>query len=71
MIKYILLAGAMASDVLLVAATATVLYWGWQDPFVWAIVVFAYYEWHKTGGFENWNLASIRQYLKNADRYGL
>lgn len=69
--RYLLWIGAMAGDILMLAAMAFLLYESKMDPFVVIIFAVCLRMWWKTGGFEAWQPSVIRQYMANARRMGL
>ena len=69
--RYIVQIYVMLADLVLIGASAYIIYFDPTNLFYWIIALYAFTVWHKQGGFMAWNPKIIRQFIKNAKIAGL
>ena len=69
-LRYVLQIVAMAFDLLIITASAFLV---WKYPTtlsVWIVVVIGFWCWQRQGGFMAWSPREARQFLANAKKHG-
>jgi hypothetical protein len=69
--RYLVQLAVMGGDVLLFIAVIVILYYGYDNPLAWGLVIAAYYTWKRAGAFDAWRPSVMRKFLKNAKSKGL
>jgi hypothetical protein len=64
--RYILLAGLLVGDVLVIVAATILIFYVWWNPLIWILVGVGFYQWNRGGGFLYWKKESIRKFMKRA-----
>jgi hypothetical protein len=69
--RYFLQIEVMLGDLILIVASARVLYEAPKNPLIWIFIILIFKTWQKQGGFEAWNPKIIKQFFANAKKLGL
>ncbi len=66
---------AMLGDFAILGMCALIVYLMWStgsnNLILYFLIIAALVRWYKTGNIEAWRPSKIRQFMKNAKRYGL
>ena len=73
--KYALQAMVMLGDIATLGMCALMIWLMWSigknNLIIDALIIATLVRWYKTGNFEAWRPSVIRQFMKNARKYGL
>lgn len=69
--RYFFQAIVMLSDLMIIAACALVLFYGYTSPIAWVVVASGFYVWYDSGGFMAWQPENIKKFFRNVGKYGL
>jgi hypothetical protein len=69
--RYLLQLIAMLSDIMIIGASAYVLFELPLNPLIWILIALTYRAWYGQGGFMAWQPKNIKMFLANAKKAGL
>ena len=69
--RYVLQAAVMLGDVLFVTALVVLIYFAYDQLFIWLMIAYGVHVWNKQGGFIAWRKKDRQQFMRNAKRFGL
>ena len=69
--RYIVQIIAMASDLIIIAVSGSLIYFFPKNLFAWILVGYTFKVWHDQGGFMAWSPSNIKIFFHETKKIGL